>query len=105
MVDEMVVAQAQWLPQYADAIAGAKKRLAHATVKTRDWKGVASRDIRPIEEIRAERQSRLGGQPAAGERHGSQARRRHARALQERVSRGTREDARGVQEAHGERHA
>ncbi len=28
MVDEMVVAQAQWLPQYAKEIAGAKKRLA-----------------------------------------------------------------------------
>ena len=27
MVDEMLVAQAQWLPQYADAIPAAKKRL------------------------------------------------------------------------------
>ena len=55
MVDEMVVAQAEWLPQYAHAVPAAKDRLAHATVKTRDWKGVASRDVRPIEEIRAER--------------------------------------------------
>ena len=28
MVDEMVVAQAQWLPQYADAVPAAKERLA-----------------------------------------------------------------------------
>jgi alpha-galactosidase len=28
MVDEMVVAQAKWLPQYAKEIAGGKKRLA-----------------------------------------------------------------------------
>ena len=27
MVDEMVVAQAQWLPQYADAVPAAKERL------------------------------------------------------------------------------
>ena len=39
MVDEMVVAQAQWLPQYADAIPAAKERLAKATVKTKDWAG------------------------------------------------------------------
>ncbi|MEO7223484.1 MAG: alpha-glucosidase/alpha-galactosidase, partial [Devosia sp.] len=39
MVDEMVVAQAQWLPQYAGAIDGAKARLANATVKTKDWEG------------------------------------------------------------------
>ena len=35
MVDEMVVAQAQWLPQYADAVPAAKARLAKSTVKTR----------------------------------------------------------------------
>ena len=44
MVDEMVVAQAEWLPQYADAIHGAKERLARATVKTRDWAGAARQD-------------------------------------------------------------
>jgi alpha-galactosidase len=55
MVDEMVVAQAEWLPQYAHAIDGARDRLSHATVKTREWKGVASRPVRPLEQIRAER--------------------------------------------------
>jgi alpha-galactosidase len=57
MVDEMVVAQAAWLPQYAHAIAGAKERLSRATVPTRDWKGAASRPVRTMDEIRAERRA------------------------------------------------
>jgi alpha-galactosidase len=55
MVDEMVVAQARWLPQYAHAIDGAKERLANKTVATRDWQGAARREIRGIETVRAER--------------------------------------------------
>jgi alpha-galactosidase len=57
MVDEMVVAQAEWLPQYADAIPAAKERLSKATVKTRDWKGVARREVRSIDELRAEKEA------------------------------------------------
>ena len=52
MVDEMVVAQAQWLPQYAGAIDGAKARLAKATVRTREWDGAARRAVRSVEELR-----------------------------------------------------
>jgi alpha-galactosidase len=52
MVDEMVVAQAQWLPQYAGAIDGAKARLAKGTVKTREWEGAARRVVRSVEELR-----------------------------------------------------
>ena len=52
MVDEMVVAQAQWLPQYADAIPAAKERLSKATVKTRDWEGAARKKVRSVEELR-----------------------------------------------------
>jgi alpha-galactosidase len=52
MVDEMVVAQAPWLPQYADAIPGAKARLARATVRTRDWEGAARKVVRSVEELR-----------------------------------------------------
>ncbi|MCX5579801.1 alpha-glucosidase/alpha-galactosidase [Kaistia terrae] len=55
MVDEMVVAQARWLPQYAHAIDGAKERLANKTVATRDWQGAARREVRGIETVRAER--------------------------------------------------
>ena len=53
MVDEMLVAQAQWLPQYADAIPAAKKRLENPRVKTREWNGAARMDVRSVEELRA----------------------------------------------------
>lgn len=47
MVDEMLVAQAEWLPQYADAIPAAKQRLAAAKRKGeyrgKDWAGAARR--------------------------------------------------------------
>lgn len=43
MVDEMLVAHAPWLPQYAHAIDAAKDRAARSTVKTRDWQGAARR--------------------------------------------------------------
>lgn len=52
MVDEMVVAQAQWLPQYAAAVPAAKARLEKATVKTRDWQGAARKSVRSVEELR-----------------------------------------------------
>ncbi len=54
MVDEMVVAQAKWLPQFAGEIEGAKARMAKATVKTRDWQGAARRDVRTVDVVRAE---------------------------------------------------
>lgn len=57
MVDEMVVAQARWLPQYADAIEPAKERLSRSKVKTGDWKGAATRNVRSIEELRVEKAS------------------------------------------------
>lgn len=52
MVDEMVVAQAKWLPQYADAVPAAKERLAKSTVKTREWEGAARKRVRSVEELR-----------------------------------------------------
>jgi alpha-galactosidase len=52
MVDEMLVAQAQWLPQYAHAIPAAKDRMKSPKVKTRDWDGAARLKIRDVEELR-----------------------------------------------------
>lgn len=52
MVDEMVVAQAQWLPQYADAVPAARARLEKGTVKTKDWQGAARKSVRSVEELR-----------------------------------------------------
>jgi alpha-galactosidase len=53
MVDEMLVAQAQWLPQYADAIPAAKERLKNPKVKTKDWEGAARLKVRSVEDLRA----------------------------------------------------
>jgi alpha-galactosidase len=62
MVDELLVAQAQWLPQYAHAVDGAKARLAtHESagtrVATRRWEGAARLKTRSVEELRAKNDS------------------------------------------------
>jgi len=53
MVDELLVAQAKWLPQYADAIPGAAERMKTPKVKTRDWNGAARQVVRSVEDMRA----------------------------------------------------
>lgn len=55
MVDEMLVAQAAWLPQYADAIPAARERLKMPKVQTREWKGAARQVVRSVEELRSEK--------------------------------------------------
>ena len=57
MVDEMLVAQAQWLPQYKPAIAAAKKRLKSGKlVKTREgFQGMARLHTKTVEEMAADR--------------------------------------------------
>lgn len=52
MVDEMVVAQEKWLPQYAHAIPEARERLRNPKVKTREWSGAARLDVRSVDELR-----------------------------------------------------
>ena len=52
MVDEMLVAQAPWLPQYAHAIPAAKERMRNPKVKTREWAGAARKQVRSVEEMR-----------------------------------------------------
>lgn len=52
MVDEMLVAQAQWLPQYADAIEEAKKRLASpGLIPTKEYKGAARLCAKTVEQM------------------------------------------------------
>lgn len=53
MADEMLVAQADWLPQYADAIPAAEERLAKSSVRTKAWSGAARMRPRTVEELRA----------------------------------------------------
>jgi alpha-galactosidase len=56
MTDEMLVAQAQWLPNYANAITDAQKRLDNAIangtrVKLRETRGAARIEIKSVEEM------------------------------------------------------
>lgn len=64
MVDELLVAQAKWLPQYAPAIPAAIERLQTPMVKTRDWAGAARQQVRSVEDLRA------GAKTKAAEGHG-----------------------------------
>ena len=61
MVDELLVAQAEWLPQCAHAIPEAAERLKASRVKTRDWQGAARLDVRTIEQLREAGTSRTSG--------------------------------------------
>ncbi|HET7714936.1 MAG TPA: alpha-glucosidase/alpha-galactosidase, partial [Bauldia sp.] len=65
MVDEMLVAQATWLPQYAHAIGSARARLERKTVPTRDWQGAARRPATAVEAQQAESQNDAAHPPAA----------------------------------------
>ena len=56
MADEMLVAQAEWLPQYADEAPKAKARLAQAEadgtrVKTVEYIGAARLNVKTVEEM------------------------------------------------------
>jgi alpha-galactosidase len=56
MTDEMLVAQSQWLPQYAREIPAAKQRLADherngTRVKLRQTKGAARQHVKTVEEL------------------------------------------------------
>jgi alpha-galactosidase len=56
MVDEMLVAGEQWLPQYTQAIADAKKRLASGKrIPTKEYQGAARLHVRTPEEMRAQK--------------------------------------------------
>jgi alpha-galactosidase len=70
MTDEMLVAQAQWLPNYRSAIAAAKKRLATGPrVKTRSWKGAARLKTKTVAELRKSKEaSVLAADKAAAKR-------------------------------------
>ena len=52
MVDEMLIEQEQWLPQYADAISEAKKRRAKGgLIPTKAYEGAARLKTKTIEEL------------------------------------------------------
>jgi alpha-galactosidase len=70
MVDEMLVAQAQWLPQYVQEIPAAQARLEEAErcgqrVKTIETQGAARLHTKTVEEMAADKaQSRANAQAA-----------------------------------------
>lgn len=54
LVDEMLVAQEQWLPQYGDAIAKAKERLKSGNlIPVKDYKGAARLKTKTVDEMRS----------------------------------------------------
>ncbi len=60
MTDEMLIAQEEWLPQYADAIADAKRRWAEAEkngtlIPTIRTEGAVRQHIKTVDELAAER--------------------------------------------------
>ncbi len=62
MADEMLVAQQRWLPQYAEEVPAARKRLAAARRKktyrgTRKWKGAARLKTKTIREMKKDKQT------------------------------------------------
>lgn len=70
MVDEMLVAQEQWLPQYESAAAEAKRRLADGPLlPTRNYAGAARLKTKTVEEMQRDRQAatRNAGQADKGE--------------------------------------
>lgn len=57
MTDEMLVAQAQWLPQYDKAIEEAKARLEKGPlIPTKDYQGAARLKVRTVEELEKNRE-------------------------------------------------
>jgi alpha-galactosidase len=58
MVDEMLVAEERWLPQYAEEIARAKERLASGNlIPTREYRGAARLHEKTVDEMKRDRQT------------------------------------------------
>ena len=55
MVDEMIVAQAEWLPQFAEAVPQIRERLKLRKAATEDSTGAARRDLRSLDAMRTAR--------------------------------------------------
>jgi len=58
LVDEILVAQEQWLPQYSSAIEKAKIRLASGNlIKTKSFEGAARLQVKTVEEMKLDREA------------------------------------------------
>jgi len=57
LVDEMLIAGEKWLPQYTEAIAAAKHRLAtEPLIPTKDYQGAARLKVKTVEEMEQDRE-------------------------------------------------
>ncbi|MDI3508750.1 MAG: hypothetical protein PWP55_942 [Clostridiales bacterium] len=66
LVDEMLVAEAQWLPQYKEAIDKAKQRLSSGNlIKTKDYRGAARLKVKTVEEMAQDRKAATKNAAAA----------------------------------------
>ena len=59
MVDEMLVAQSKWLPQYQNEMDQALERIKKSTVKKKNFKGAARMKTRSPEELKNDKESSL----------------------------------------------
>ena len=59
MVDEMIVAQSKWLPQYQNEIEQALERIKNSTVKKINFKGAARMKTRSPDELKNDEASSL----------------------------------------------
>jgi alpha-galactosidase len=58
LADEMLVAGERWLPQYGDAVAEAKERLASGTrIPTKGYSGAARLPTKSVEEMERDRRN------------------------------------------------
>ncbi|MFW5986052.1 MAG: alpha-glucosidase/alpha-galactosidase [Halanaerobiales bacterium] len=59
LVDEMLVAQAKWLPQYGEAIAEAKERLESGDLipTDDDYEGAARLEVKSVEEMKKDKEA------------------------------------------------
>jgi len=74
MTDELLVAQAQWLPQYQEAIAAARQRLEEmerngTRVRLRETQGAARLKTRSVEELAQHRDAARANAGAADKGH------------------------------------
>ena len=70
MTDEMLVAQAEWLPNHANSIAAARERLAAherdgTRVALREWRGAARLETRSVERMAQDREAARANADAA----------------------------------------
>jgi alpha-galactosidase len=76
MVDEFLVAQAGWLPQYTEAVAEAKERLKDGLSIPVDegYRGAARKEVKSVEQMQADAEAARENAAAADKAQAQRAR-------------------------------